>query len=104
TVDPRRRVPWGLVLAVAVSAIAGYILLIALTLAIKDIRAVLTARDASGHDVPAVMAILDDALGGRAGSLATTLAAMAMWCCGLSAVTWSSRTIYAFARDGGMPW
>jgi len=26
-----------------------------------------------------------------------------MWFCGLSAVTWSSRTIYAFARDGGMP-
>ena len=27
-----------------------------------------------------------------------------MWFCGLSAVTWSSRTIYAFARDGGLPW
>ena len=28
---------------------------------------------------------------------------MAMWFCGLSAVTWSSRTIYAFARDNGLP-
>jgi amino acid transporter len=28
---------------------------------------------------------------------------MAMWFCGLSAVTWSSRVIYAFARDRGMP-
>src|SRR2546430_409122 len=72
--------------------------------AIKHIRAVLTARDASGHDVPTVIAILDNALGGRAGTLATALAAMAMWFCGLSAVTWSSRTIYAFARDGGLPW
>jgi amino acid transporter len=103
TVDPRRRVPWGMVLAVAVSAIVGYILLIALTLAIKDIRAVLTARDTSGHEVPTVIAILSDALGVRAGGLVTALAAMAMWFCGLSAVTWSSRTIYAFARDGGMP-
>ena len=104
TVDPRRRVPWGIVLAVAVSAIVGYILLIALTLAITDIGAALSARDAAGHDVPAVIAILDLALGPRAGSLAAALAAMAMWFCGLSAVTWSSRTIYAFGRDGGLPW
>jgi len=86
-----------------VSAIVGYILLIALTLAIKDLRGVIAARDASGHDVPAVIAILDQGLGARAGRLVTALAAMAMWFCGLSAVTWSSRTIYAFARDGGMP-
>src|SRR5437762_4024531 len=32
TVDPRRRVPWGIVLAVAVSAIVGYVLLLALTM------------------------------------------------------------------------
>jgi amino acid transporter len=103
TVDPRRRVPWGIVLAVAVSAIVGYVLLIALTLAIRDIPSVLAARDASGHDVPAVIAILSEALGVRAGALVTALAAMAMWFCGLSAMTWSSRTIYAFARDAGMP-
>jgi len=103
TVDPRRRVPWGIVLAVAVSAVVGYVLLMALTLAIRDIPAVLTARDASGHEIPTVIAILSQALGERAGALATALAAMAMWFCGLSAVTWSSRTIYAFARDAGMP-
>ena len=28
---------------------------------------------------------------------------MAMWFCGLSAVTWCSRVIYAFARDNGLP-
>jgi len=64
---------------------------------------VLSARDADGHEVPAVIAILDSALGARAGSVVSGLAAMAMWFCGLSAVTWSSRTIYAFARDRGMP-
>jgi amino acid transporter len=103
TVDPRRRVPWGIVLAVVVSSIVGYLLLIALTLAIKDIPSVLNARDASGHEVPAVIAILTGALGARAGGLVTALAAMAMWFCGLSAVTWTSRVIYAFARDEGMP-
>jgi len=39
TVDPRRHVPWGIVMAVVVSAVVGYLLLIALTLAIRDIRA-----------------------------------------------------------------
>src|SRR5205823_4363677 len=87
TVDPRRRVPWGIVMAVVVSAVVGYVLLIALTLAIKDIPSVLTARDADGHEIPAVIAILSSALGARAGSAVTGLAAMAMWFCGLSAVT-----------------
>jgi len=86
-----------------VSSVMGYLLLIALTLAIRDIPSVLNARDASGHDIPAVIAILTTALGDRAGALVTALAAMAMWFCGLSAVTWTSRVIYAFARDGGMP-
>jgi amino acid transporter len=103
TVDPRRRVPWGIVMAVAVSSAMGYLLLLALTLAIRDISGVLNARDASGHEIPAVIAILTTALGARAGGLVTGLAAMAMWFCGLSAVTWTSRVIYAFARDGGLP-
>ena len=93
TVDPRRRVPWGIVLAVVVSSVVGYLLLIALTLAITDIPSVLHARDAGGHEVPAVIAILTGALGERAGGLVTALAAMAMWFCGLSAVTWTSRVI-----------
>jgi amino acid transporter len=103
TVDPRRRVPWGIVMAVVVSAVVGYALLLALTLAIADIPTVLNARDASGNKVPAVIAIFSGALGTRAGSLFAALAAMAMWFCGLSAVTWISRTLYAFARDDGLP-
>src|SRR3954453_2558655 len=103
TVDPRRRVPWGVGRAVLVWAVAGYVLLIALTLAITDLSSVLSARDADGHEIPAVIAILRSGLGARAGSVVTGLAAMAMWFCGLSAVTWSSRTIYAFARDDGIP-
>jgi amino acid transporter len=103
TIDPRRRAPWGMVMAVAVSGIVGYLLLISLTLTIKDIPSVLSTTDASGNEVPAVIAILIGALGERAGSLFSALAAIAMWFCGLSAVTWSSRVIWAFARDDGLP-
>jgi amino acid transporter len=103
TIDPRRRAPWGIVMAGVDSSGVGYLLLIALTLAITDVPSVVNARDAAGRDVPAVIAILSRALGARAGALAAALAAVAMWFCGLSAVTWTSRVIYAFARDGGMP-
>jgi amino acid transporter len=103
TVDPRRRAPWGMVMAVVVSGGVGYLLLIALTLAIQNIPSVLNATDESGHEIPAVIVILTGALGERAGSLFSALAALAMWFCGLSTVTWSSRVIYAFARDDGMP-
>src|SRR5213593_3466381 len=54
TVDPRRRAPWGMVLSVVVSGIAGYVLLFALTLAIQDTGVILTATDAQGNHVPAV--------------------------------------------------
>ena len=103
TIDPRRRAPWGMVMAVAVSSVVGYLLLIALTLSINNIYVTLNARDASGNSIPAVISILVMALGERAGNLFSALAAMAMWFCGLSAVTWSSRVIWAFARDEGLP-
>jgi amino acid transporter len=90
-------------MAVVVSSVVGYLLLIALTLAIKDINSVLTAKDAGGNDVPAVITILQTALGERAGTIFSALVVMAMWFCGLSAVTWCSRVIYAFSRDDGMP-
>jgi amino acid transporter len=103
TIDPRRRAPWGMVMAVAVSSVVGYLLLIALTLSINNIYVTLNASDASGNSIPAVISILVVALGERAGNLFSGLAAMAMWFCGLSAVTWSSRVIWAFARDDGLP-
>ncbi len=103
TIDPRRRAPWGMVMAVLVSGVVGYLLLFALTLSIQDIGAVLDTKDAGGNAVPPVMVILIAALGGRAGTGFAALAAMAMWFCGLSAVTWSSRVIWAFARDEGVP-
>jgi amino acid transporter len=103
TMDPRRRVPWGMINAIVISAVAGYVLLAALTLSIRSIPAALGATDAAGNKVPAVIAILEQALGHSAGAFASMLAVMAMWFCGLATVTSNSRTVYAFARDGGMP-
>ncbi len=103
TIDPRRRVPWGMTTSVVVSALVGYLLLFALTLSVGDIHGVLGTTDAGGNKIPAVIAILQQALGNSAGGVMSFLAAMAMWFCGLSTLTSNSRTIYAFARDEGMP-
>jgi len=96
THDPARRAPRGIVSSVAVSAIAGYALVVALTLAIGDLPKI------AGDDDPA-LAILRGALGERAGRVAMGAAIVAMWFCGLSSVTSASRTFYAFARDDGLP-
>jgi amino acid transporter len=103
THDPRRRAPWGIVLSVGVSGVAGYFLLLALTLAIHSIPAVLAAKDAQGNQIPAVIAILQQALGAKAGNAMAALASMAMWFCGLSCITSASRALYSLARDRGTP-
>lgn len=96
THDPARRAPWGIVASVAVSGVFGYALAAALTLGIHDLPAV------AAHDAPA-LEILRGALGPRLGSAAMGLATVAMWFCGLASVTSASRTLFAFARDGGVP-
>jgi amino acid transporter len=96
THDPARRTPWGILTAVGVSAIAGYLLLASVTLAIRDLPTIA----ASDH---AALRILQGALGDGAGRAAMALAIAAMWFCGLSSVTSASRTLYAFARDRGLP-
>lgn len=103
TANARRTAPWGIVLSVAVSGIAGYALLLALTLAIHSVPAVLAAKDAQGNAIPTAIAILHSALGTKFGNALAALASMAMWFCGLSCIASASRAVYALARDGGLP-
>lgn len=103
TVDPRRRAPWGMVMSVVVSGFFGYLLILSLTWVIPNISGALNTRDAQGHDLPAVLAIVESTLGANAGKAVLILTVLAMWFCGLSAVTSISRTLYAFARDRGLP-
>lgn len=96
THDPARRTPWGILTSVGVSAVAGYLLLAAITLAIRDLPAV-------ASDKHAALTVMRVALGDGFGRVAMGLALAAMWFCGLSSVTSASRTMYAFSRDGGLP-
>ena len=103
THDPRRRGPWGIVLSVAVSGVAGYFLVLALTLAIKSIPGELAAKDAQGNQISAAIAILQQGLGAKAGNAMAALISMAMWFCGLACITSGSRSLYSLARDHGTP-
>src|SRR5262249_42292139 len=96
THDPTRHAPWGIFLSVAVSAVFGWVLLLAVTLAIGDLGTAVAADNPFIH-------ILRSALGGRAGGALVWVAVVAMWFCGLSSVTSNSRMLFAFARDGGLP-
>jgi amino acid transporter len=96
THDPSRNAPWGMILAVAVSGVAGYAMLLAVTLAIGDLPAATAAEN------PFIF-VLRGALGPALGNALTLVAMAAMWFCGLSSVTSNSRMLFAFARDGGLP-
>jgi amino acid transporter len=103
TLDPRRTAPWGMVLSVVVSGIFGYILILSLTLAIPNLAQVLQTTDASGNPLPAVLTIVRLSLGTRAAVDVLALTVLAMWFCGLAAITSVSRSVFALARDNGMP-
>ncbi len=97
TENPRLKAPWGMVLSVAVAGVFGYALLLMLTLAIRETAA------AAAPGTPMAIAIFAGALGERAGLLMSLGVALAMWFCGLSTLVSASRTVYSFARDGGVP-
>jgi amino acid transporter len=97
THNPRKNAPWGIFLAVVISVVMGFIMLVSVTLSIPD----LAQATAFGDD--AFVKIMTLRLGTGLGSTIVSLIAGAMWLCGLASMTSASRMVYAFARDGGLP-
>ena len=96
TIGAERRAPWGVVMSVVVSAIAGYALLMALVAASPDLAA------AGGFTNP-VLYILQSRLSYVLGTLLFAVIFVAQFFCSMSSVTSNSRMIYAFSRDGAVP-
>jgi amino acid transporter len=102
TVFARRASAWGVFLSVAVSAVAGYVVLSALTLKMSSPADVL-ANSPGGYGVAY---ILYQNLGSGLASLGGLLAvgiAFAMTFCGFSSIASAGRMLYAFSRDDGLP-
>jgi amino acid transporter len=96
TVMARLNSAWGVFLSVAVSAVVGYILLLALTWRIPEGRLAETAAD----PYP-VLYIAAANLSRPLTNLVAVIIGVAMWLCGLSCISSMGRMWYAFARDDG---
>ncbi|MEO8469337.1 MAG: amino acid permease [Chloroflexota bacterium] len=110
TVGARVASAWGLFLSVAVSAVVGFVFLLALTLHLPDLTPLFGQLDDPTKysqyyfgDNAAVNYILTENLGQGLGGLFGGAIAIAMSFCGLSSVASAGRMLYAFARDDGMP-
>src|SRR6185369_15565432 len=89
---------WGIVLSVAVSAVAGYVVLMILTWCIPNGDVAATAND----PYP-VLHIVDGNLTPLPANAIAIVIGVAMWLCGVASVTSMGRMWYAFARDDGIP-
>jgi amino acid transporter len=110
TIGARIASAWGIFLSVAVSAIVGFVFLLALTTHLPDLSTLFpTALEDSatysqyyfGGGV-AVIDILAYNLG-QIGNLLAAGIAIAMAFCGLSSVASAGRMLFAFSRDDGLP-
>jgi amino acid transporter len=96
TRDAARSGPRGIVTSIVVSLVAGWVLLIGVTFAIQNY-----ATEAGNLVPPAQIFI--DALGATGGKLLLLIVIVAQLFCGMASVTANSRMIYAFSRDGALP-
>lgn len=89
--------PRGILMSIFASVLIGLGLALALTFGIQDYDAVL------GSEFGAAPQIFLDCAGKFGGSILIFLIVFAGFLCGIATVAANSRMLYAFARDGGLP-
>ena len=101
--------PKGIVNSIWISMIAGFILLLGVSYAIPHAFPVTiagveyTGYDSIALDLVPWATIFQFAAGRTAGLLLILIVIVAQFFCGMSSITANSRMIYAFSRDGAMP-
>ncbi|KAI0084518.1 APC amino acid permease [Irpex rosettiformis] len=90
--------PIGIVMAIGVSAVLGWFLIIGLLFSIQDLDG--TVNSATGEPVAQIFL---DTVGQKGAIVLMVIVIGAMFFCGTFSVTSNSRMMYAFARDGGIP-
>jgi len=96
TIGAATRAPWGVVMSVVVSAFAGYALLMGLVAAVPNLAT-------AGLSINPVIYIMETRLGFVLGTILFAVIFGAQFFCGMSSITSNSRMIYAFSRDGAVP-
>ncbi|MES1209895.1 MAG: amino acid permease, partial [Pseudomonadota bacterium] len=97
TVRAAHNVPRGMLRSVLLSGVLGWVMVASFVLAMPDVAA--GARQ--GGDVFAWL--MGHVLPGAAGRALWIAIVLANYLCGLACMTSTSRMMYAFARDGGLP-
>jgi len=88
----------GIIMAIGVSAVIGWFLLLGLLFSIQDLNN--TINSSTGQPVAQIFL---DTVGEKGAIVLMTIVIGAMYWCGTFSVTANSRMMYAFARDGGIP-
>lgn len=96
TIGADTRAPRAIIMSVVVSAVAGYFLFMGLLAAVPDLG------QAAGFINP-VLYIMESRLGFTIGTLLFVIVVLAQFFAGMASVTTNARMIYAFSRDGAMP-
>jgi amino acid transporter len=112
TIGARVASAWGIFLSVAVSAVVGFVFLLALTTHLPNLSTLFPADLSTADSATfsqyyfgggaAVIDILAYNLGAL-GNLLSAGIAIAMAFCGLSSVASAGRMLFAFSRDDGLP-
>jgi len=92
-----RAAAWGVVMSVVMSVIFGFILLVAVTFAVPDVKGTLAA---GGFDVTYIW---QHSMSTRWAEALLLIACVAQFFCGLASLTAASRMMFAFSRDGAVP-
>ena len=97
TLHAARNVPRGILRSVLVSGIAGWVMVASFVLAMPDLA------EAARQGANVFPWLMTQVFPGVAGRLLWSGIVLANYLCGLASITSTSRMIYAFARDGGLP-
>jgi amino acid transporter len=97
TVQAAHNVPKGILRSVFVSGLVGWVMVASFVLAMPDVG------DGARHGADVFAWLMDRVLPGAAGRALWIGIVLANYLCGLACMTSTSRMMYAFARDGGMP-
>ncbi|KAI0732146.1 amino acid/polyamine transporter I [Fomitopsis betulina] len=90
--------PMGIVIAIGISVVLGWCLMVALLFCVQDFAG--TINSATGEPVAQIFL---DTVREKGAIVLMVIVIGAMFFCGTFSITSNSRMMYAFARDGGIP-
>jgi amino acid transporter len=97
TVQAAHNVPKGILRSVYVSGLVGWVMVASFVLAMPDLA------DGARHGADVFSWLMERVLPGAFGRALWIGIVLANYLCGLACMTSTSRMMYAFARDGGLP-